>query len=55
MDHVIECGFITQKNDYKYIKSKITLPVFDEDSFCDEFWSFANAKTKYIFYKSYNK
>ena len=39
----------SKKNDYKYINSKITLPVFDEDSFCDEFWSFANAKTKYIF------
>lgn len=39
----------SKKNNYEYLNSKITLPIINEESFCNEFWSNANTKTKYIF------
>ena len=38
-----------QQKGYKYIQADITLPIEDKETFLNEFWSFANEQTKYIF------
>ena len=39
----------SKKRDFSYIRSKVSLPVIDNESFCKEFWNDATEKTKYIF------
>ena len=38
-----------EQKGYKYIQGDITLPIEDKETFLNEFWSFANEQTKYIF------
>ena len=38
-----------EQKGYKYIQADITLPIEDKETFLNEFWSFANEQTKYIF------
>ena len=39
----------SENKGYKYIQADITLPIEDKETFLNEFWSFANEQTKYIF------
>ena len=39
----------SKKNYYTYHRSIIEMPILDQKSFCDNFWSNASDKTKYIF------
>jgi isopenicillin-N epimerase len=38
-----------EQKGYKYIQAEITLPIEDKEIFLNEFWSFANDQTKYVF------
>ena len=39
----------SEQKGYKYIQAEITLPIEDKEIFLNEFWSFANDQTKYVF------
>ena len=38
-----------EQKSFSYIRSKVSLPVIDNESFCKEFWDNATERTKYIF------
>ena len=38
-----------EQRGYKYIQAEINLPIEDKEIFLNEFWSFANDQTKYVF------
>ena len=38
-----------QRQEFIYNRSKISLPIIDKESFCNNFWKNATEKTKYIF------
>ena len=38
-----------KQNNYKYVRSPITLPVIDDNTFLQNFWQHANNNTKYVF------
>jgi isopenicillin-N epimerase len=39
----------SEQKGYKYIQAEITLPIEDKEIFLNEFWSFSNDQTKYVF------
>ena len=39
----------SKKRDFSYIRSKVSFPIIDNESFCKEFWNNATERTKYIF------
>ncbi len=38
-----------KQNNYKYVRSPITLPIVDDNAFLQNFWQHANKNTKYVF------
>ncbi len=38
-----------EQRGYAYVKSEITFPIEDKDSFCRQFWSKVSSRTKFVF------
>ena len=41
----------SKKRNFSYIRSKVSFPVIDNESFCKEFWSTASERTKFYRYQ----